>query len=100
MSTKKPKRKEQSQPCSNHPSNADTEECERCHKFFCAECYIEDWHENFLYQFVGKKREFVKRVYCSPCQKRVQRMRLIAYLGLFILLVGPFILWFILNIFF
>ncbi|MFX0084731.1 MAG: hypothetical protein ACFFAU_03580 [Candidatus Hodarchaeota archaeon] len=99
MSKMKDKKKEKGSSCVNHPDNYDTEECERCRKFFCSECYIEDWQENFLHQFIGQKRDFIKKIYCEPCQKRVRRVRMIAYLGLLGLFVTPFVIWFILSIF-
>jgi hypothetical protein len=80
--------------CTNHSDNFETKECERCKKFFCSDCYVEDWHESFLSQFVGQKREFVKKIYCKPCQKRVVRVRLIGYGGLLLILVLPFVIWF------
>ena len=81
--------------CVNHSANLVTKECERCHKFFCSECYIEDWHESFLTQFVGQKRDFIKKIYCKPCQKRVVRVRLIGYSGLLIIFILPFVIWFL-----
>ena len=99
MSHKKGRKKEKGVACVNHPDNYDTKECERCDKFFCSECYVEDWQENFLHQFIGQKRDFIKKIYCNPCQKRVLRVRVIAYLGLLALIGGPFFLWFILNFF-
>ena len=82
--------------CTNHQNNYETKQCERCDQYFCEECYVEDWHENFLHQFIGQKRDFVKRIYCLPCQKRVVRVRLIAYLGILLVFAIPFVLWFIL----
>ncbi|MHA2306020.1 MAG: hypothetical protein ACXACU_11570 [Candidatus Hodarchaeales archaeon] len=99
MSTKRKKGKEKGYPCVNHPKNYDTEECERCQRFFCAECYIEDWQENFLHQFIGQKRDFIQKIYCIPCQKRVGRVRMIAYLGLLAIFVTPFAIWLILQLF-
>ncbi|MHA1972339.1 MAG: hypothetical protein ACTSW1_05065 [Candidatus Hodarchaeales archaeon] len=83
-------------PCFNHPNNFETEECERCHKFFCSECYVEDWNENFYQQFLGKKREFIKRIYCKSCHRRIIRIRIIAAAGVLALFLIPFIIWVIL----
>jgi hypothetical protein len=95
MSQKKRKlSKKRGSACVNHPNNFETKKCERCHQFFCSECFIEDWHENFLSQFVGQKRDFIKKIYCIPCQKRVVRVRLLAYSGLLVLFVLPFVIWF------
>ena len=80
--------------CTNHSDNFMTKECERCKKFFCSDCYVEDWHESFLSQFVGQKREFIQKIYCKPCQKRVVRVRLIGYSGLLLILVLPLVIWF------
>ena len=83
-------------PCINHSKNYDTTECERCHEYFCTECIVEDWHESFFSQFLGQKREFVKKDYCIPCQKRVVRIRLLSYIGLLALFGIPVILWLLL----
>ena len=99
MSTKRKKRKEKGQPCINHPNNYDTEECDRCQQFFCSECYVEDWQENFLQQFIGQKRNFQKKFYCYSCQRRVNRVHMIAYLGLLALFVTPILIWLILSFF-
>lgn len=87
--------KKAGEPCINHSDNFNTEECERCHKFFCSECIIEDWHESFLTQFIGQKREFNRKKYCFSCQKRVVRVRLIGYIGLLLLFGLPIVLWFL-----
>ena len=95
MSQKKQKRlKKRGPACINHPANFETKKCERCKQYFCSECFVEDWHKNFLSQFVGQKRDFIKKIYCIPCQKRVVRVRLLAYSGLLILFVLPFVIWF------
>ncbi|UCE13090.1 MAG: hypothetical protein JSV04_12970 [Candidatus Heimdallarchaeota archaeon] len=97
MPKKKRKESKQGPACVNHEDRFDTEECERCHEFYCPNCYVEDWHENFLQQFVGQKRDFIQRIYCTSCQKRVVRVRLIAYIGLLLLFGTPFVLWFLLS---
>jgi len=79
--------------CVNHPDNIETQECERCHKYFCQECLIEDWSENFYQQFLGKKRQFTSKIYCRPCQKRVNRARVITSIILLTLLISPLLLW-------
>ena len=99
MSKRKDKKKEIGPACVNHPDNYNAKECERCRKYFCSECYIEDWQENFLHQFVGQKRDFIKKIYCKPCQKRVARVRMIAYIGLLGLFGTPFVIYMILSIF-
>lgn len=82
-----------SHPCINHPNINETKECERCHQYFCSNCYLEDWHETFFGQFLARKREVVKTIYCKPCQKRVVRIRMIAYLGLLTLFTLPIVIW-------
>jgi hypothetical protein len=86
-------------PCVNHPKNLVTQECERCHQYFCSECYVEDWHETFFHQFLAQKREVVKTIYCIPCQKRVVRVRMIAYIGFLSILLLPIIIVVIMAIF-
>ena len=80
-------------PCVNHPDNIETQQCERCHKYFCQDCLIEDWNENFYQQFLGKKRQFTSKTYCKACQKRVIRARLITSIILLALFMSPLILW-------
>lgn len=99
MSQRKHRSSKKDLACINHPANLDTKECERCHNYFCSECYIEDWHETFFQQFVGQKREMVKKIYCVPCQKRVIRVRMIAYIGLLVLFLSPVLLWALIAIF-
>jgi hypothetical protein len=99
MSSKTRKIAKKGQPCVNHPNNLKTEECERCHRFFCEECYVEEWHETFFQQFIGQKREIVKNIYCKPCRKRVVRIRMIAYIGILLLFFLPIILWLSVSIF-
>jgi hypothetical protein len=84
--------------CTNHKNRFDTKECERCHKFFCSDCIIEDWHENFFSQFIGQKRDFIKKNYCHPCQKRVVRIRLAGYIGLLIMFGLPVVLWMLISL--
>ena len=84
--------------CTNHSTRFDTEECDRCHKFFCADCSVEDWHENFFSQFIGQKRDFIKKNYCKPCQKRVVRIRLAAYIGLLLMFGLPILLWLLISL--
>ena len=90
--------KKPGKPCVNHNSNYTTVECERCHKYFCSECTVEDWHESFFSQFVGQKRSFSKKDYCIPCQKRVVRVRLFGYIGLLSLFGLPIVLWLMLSL--
>ena len=90
--------KKAGQSCVNHNDNFITEECERCHKFFCSDCIVEDWHESFFTQFVGQKRAFTKKNYCIPCQKRVVRVRLIGYSGLLLLFGLPIVLWLLISL--
>jgi hypothetical protein len=84
--------------CANHSDNYITVECERCHEFFCSECMVEDWHENFFTQFIGQKRNFSKKDYCIPCEKRVVRVRLLSYFGLLSLFGLPIVLWLLLSL--
>ena len=86
-------------PCVNHKTRYDTVECERCHEFFCPDCVVEDWSENFLLQFVGRKRDFIKKDYCILCEKRVVRVRLFGYIALLLLFGLPILLWLLLNLF-
>lgn len=99
MSTKRKKKKEKGHSCVNHRDNYETKECDRCQQFFCSECYTEEWQENFLHQFIGQKRDFIMKIYCIPCQRRVNRVHMIAYLGLLALFVIPFTIWLILSFF-
>ncbi len=100
MAKTKEKQHRKGRGCVNHSNNFETKECERCHEYFCPDCYIEDWSVNFFQQFVGQKRNFVKKIYCKPCRNRVIRIRMIAYLGLLILFGGPVVLWLISAILF
>ena len=90
--------KKQGPPCVNHPDNCNTQECERCKKFFCSECIVEDWHENFFSQFIGQKRDFIQKIYCKPCEKRVRRIRVIASVGILFLFGLPIAILIMLNI--
>ncbi len=84
--------------CVNHSGSYDTKECERCHKFFCTDCIVEDWHENFFSQFIGQKRDFIQKYYCKPCQTRVVRIRLAGYIGLLLMFGLPVVLWVLLSV--
>ncbi|MHA2138200.1 MAG: hypothetical protein ACXABU_08435 [Candidatus Hodarchaeales archaeon] len=84
--------------CANHTDRFDTKECDRCHKFFCTDCNVEDWHENFFSQFIGKKRDFIKKIYCHPCQKRVVRIRMAGYIGLLLMFGLPVVLWVLISL--
>ncbi|MHA2176260.1 MAG: hypothetical protein ACXACP_01285 [Candidatus Hodarchaeales archaeon] len=90
--------KKQGPACANHPNNHNTEECERCKKFFCSDCIVEDWHENFFSQFIGQKRKYIQKIYCKPCEKRVVRIRLLANFGLLILFGLPIVLWLLISL--
>ncbi|MFX0016577.1 MAG: hypothetical protein ACFFB2_18755 [Promethearchaeota archaeon] len=100
MSKTRTKNHKKGNPCINHPNIFNTQECERCHEYFCPECFIEDWSVNFFQQFIGQKRDFVQKIYCKPCQKRVTRIRMIAYIGLLLLFGGPIMLWLITAVLF
>lgn len=100
MAKKRSKTQKKGQSCVNHPNRFETKECERCDDFFCEDCIIEDWSVNFFQQFIGQKRDFVKKTYCKPCYNRVVRIRMIAYVGLLVLFGGPIVLWLISNFFF
>ncbi|MHA2225574.1 MAG: hypothetical protein ACXAC8_10250 [Candidatus Hodarchaeales archaeon] len=91
MAKKKRTKQKKELSCVNHPDRFETAECERCHQHYCSECYVEDWSVNFFQQFIGQKRNFVQKVYCEPCQKRVVRVRMVAYLGLLVLFGAPFV---------
>ncbi|MHA1995002.1 MAG: hypothetical protein ACW97Z_10710 [Candidatus Hodarchaeales archaeon] len=71
--------------CANHTDRFDTKECDRCHKFFCTE-------------FIGKKRDFIKKIYCHPCQKRVVRIRMAGYIGLLLMFGLPVVLWVLISL--
>lgn len=100
MAKARSKKRKKGQACVNHPNNFETKECERCDNFFCEDCIVEDWSVNFFQQFIGQKRDFVQKIYCKPCYKRVVRIRMIAYVGLLVLFGGPVVLWIITNILF
>ena len=95
MTNKKSKKRNTGQACINHQNDFETKECERCHEHFCPKCFVEDWSVNFFQQFIGQKQDFVQKIYCKPCQRRVVRIRMIAYIGLLFLFGGPIVLWFI-----